>query len=275
MSENDCSQVVTHFGGHKFGCLFDVAIGPSEEVLVIDNTNHCVIVFDCSLNLQTVIGQGEGVSRLVHPIGLAVSKDGVVAISDWGRNHQVKKYSLQGKVLSINSGDNMDKNYCPKGLAYHNEVLYVVDEGNCKVLIFYDNAMPFAFGSRGSTGQLHPGQFLSPSRIAISKSDVIVITDCDGGYINFFSLTGNFISRTECENPLAVTVSPDGHIIAGCEYGPNIKVWGPDHLLINQFGDKGSHKGEFHGIRGIAINSTGTIYVVEWNNKRLQIISNT
>ena len=273
MSELNCSQVITHFGGHKFGCLFDVAIGPNQEVLVLDNTNHCVVVFDRELNPQTVIGQGEGESRLVHSTGLAVSKDSIIAVSDWGAICQVKKYSIQGKILSLLGGGNTTKNYCPKGLAFHNEALYVVDEGNCQVQVFHDDALSFVFGSKG-TEQLYPGQFASPSRIAIGNNDMVVITDSDGGFINTFSLIGKFICRIACDRPMAVTISPDGYIIAGCDNAPNIKVWMPNYVLISQFGKIGNCKGEFHGIRGMALSSTGTIYVVEWNNQRLKIISN-
>ena len=63
-------------------------------------------------------------------------------------------------------------------------------------------------------------------------------------------------------------------IILVSSVGTNIRVWSPAHQLISEFGKKGSQQGEFINICGIAINSTGTIYVVEaYPNKRLQIIS--
>ena len=40
------------------------------------------------------------------------------------------------------------------------------------------------------------------------------------------------------------------------------------------FGKKGSEQGEFYDIQGMAIDSSGIIYVVEWGNNRLQVISN-
>ena len=32
ITEQDCSQLVTHYGGKGFGCLCDVAVGPNGEV---------------------------------------------------------------------------------------------------------------------------------------------------------------------------------------------------------------------------------------------------
>ena len=125
MTEQDCSQVVTHYGGNKFGCLTDVAIAPTGEIVIVDYDNRCVVVLDDKLNLLKLIGQGSGNSS---PFGVAVT-DNVIAVSDWG-SHQVKKYSLQGELLSV-IGCHGHKNgqfNGPMGLAFNNnKLLYVVD----------------------------------------------------------------------------------------------------------------------------------------------------
>ena len=75
--------------------------------------------------------------------------------------------------------------------------------------------------------------------------------------------------------PWAITISPTGYLITGHTGDDNkIRVWSPTYQLINQFGKKGSKQGEFLSIRGMAIDYSGTIYVAEGHNKRLQIISN-
>ena len=274
MREGHC-QVMTHYGGNKFGTLYDVAIGVNNEVIIVDYTNKCVIVLDCNFALLAVIGQGSGDNRLVSPNGVAVSKDDIIAISDCS-SHQVKKYSLQGKLLSIigtNIGNNNGQFSVPRGLVFSsNKMLYVVDGCNHRVQVFQqDDKFAFTFGSEGS----NPGQFQDPVRIAIDTDNRVLVSDLHGNHISLFSHTGSFISRITCDRPLAITVSPDGHIIAGCHGGNNkIRVWSPTHELIEQFGKKGSQQGEFYRINGIAINySTGSVYVVEYDNKRLQVIS--
>ncbi|XP_065918256.1 E3 ubiquitin-protein ligase TRIM71-like isoform X2 [Dysidea avara] len=274
MREGHC-QVMTHYGGNKFGKLGDVAIGVNNEVIITDYTNNCVIVLDCNFALLAVIGQGSGDNRLVDPDGVAVSKDDIIAISDFS-SHQVKKYSLQGELLSI-IGNNIGNNNCqfnsPRGLVFSsNKMLYVVDGCNHRVQVFQqDDKFAFTFGSKGS----NPGQFQWPVRIAIDTDNKVLVSDYDGNHISLFSHTGSFISRITCDRPWAITVSPDGHIIAGCGGDNNkIRVWSPTHELIKQFGKRGSQQGEFSGINGIAINySTGSVYVVEYSNKRLQVIS--
>jgi len=269
MRQQDCS-VVTYYGGNKFGCLTDVAIGINDEVVIVDNTNKCVIVLDCNMTLLSVIGQGSGDSRLVNPIGVAVSKDGIIAVSDWG-SHQVKKYSLQGKLLSVignKSGNNNGQFDAPRGLVFgSNKMLYIVDRGNHRIQVFEDDKFAFTFGSEGS----NPGQFQYPIRIAIDTENKVLVSDYDVGHISLFSHTGSFISRVTCGRPWSITVSPDGYIITDCD--DKITIWSPAHQLVHQFGKKGSQQGEFDDIRGIAMNSAGTIYVAEYDNKRLQIIN--
>ena len=136
MTEQDCSQVVTHYGGNKFGGLTDVAIAPTGEVVIVDHDNKCVVVLDDTLNLLKWIRQGSGNSRLVRPHSVAVT-DNVIAVSDWGSD-QVKKYSLQGELLSVIGcrGDKNGQFSAPRGLAFNNnKLLYVVDGGNHRVQV--------------------------------------------------------------------------------------------------------------------------------------------
>ena len=275
MTEQDCSQVVTHYGGNvnKFGHLTDVAIAPTGEVVIVDDGNHHVIVLDDKLKLLKLIEQGSGNSRLVRPYGIAVTDD-VIAVSDLG-SHQVKKYSLQGEFLSVigcHGNMNGQFNY-PSRLAFNNmKLLYVVDRHNHRVQVFQeDDTFAFAFGSKGN----NPGQFQLPVRIAIDPNNNVLVTDRDANCIHLFTDNGQFIQTINSNRPYAITISPTGYLITGHDGDVNIiRVWSPTYQLINQFGIKGSKQGEFYGIAGMAIDSSGTIYVAEYSNERLQVISN-
>jgi len=274
MRQKHC-QVMTHYGENKFCFPRDVAIGVNDEVIVVDDTNKCVIVLDCNFALLAVIGRGNGDSRLVDPVCVAVSKDNIIAVSDWGSSHQVKKYTLQGNLLSVIGNNTGNKNghfSQPRGLVFSsNEMLYVVGTGNHRVQVFQlDDQFAFTFGSKGS----NPGQFQCPIRIAIDSDNRVFVSDCEGYHISLFSHTGSFISRITCDWPWAITVSPDGHIIASWDYGRNINVWSPTLELINQIITRGSQQGKFH-VCGITVSSNGTIYFADGNKDRLLVISNS
>ena len=276
MTEQDCSQVVTHYGGKKFSNLTDVDVGPNGEVIVVDHSNNSVVVFNDKLNMLRMIGQGSGDSRLIEPDGVAVT-DNVIAVSDYG-NHQVKKYSLQGEFLAVIGckGDERGQFNKPRGLAFDSKKkLYVVDKGNHRVQVFQqDNKFTDTFGSRG----LNPGQFQCPVMIAIDHNNKIFVTDCDADCIHLFNHNYHFLRKIDCRDVYTITTSPTGYLISGHKGENNkIKVWHPgnEYKLINQFGKKGSKQGEFYGIMGMAMSSTGVIYVVEWDNMRLQAISSS
>ena len=265
MTEQDCSQV-THYGGNKFGGLWDVAIAPTGEIVIIDD--YYVIVLDDKLKLLKLIEQ-----RLVNPYDVAVT-DNVIAVSDWG-NDEVKKYSLQGEFLSVIGcfgNKNGQFNY-PRGLAFNNnKLLYVVDGDNRRVQVFQeDDTFAFAFGSKGN----NPGQFQYPVRIAIDPNNNVLVTDLFANCIHLFTDNGQFIQKINSYEPEAITISLTGYLITG-HVGDDskIRVWSPTYQLINQFGIIGSKQGEFCVITGMAIDSSGTIYVAEEGNKRLQVISN-
>ena len=274
MTEQDCSQVVTHYGGNKFGHLNDVAIGPNGEVVIVDNGNDSIVLLDDKLNLLKVIGQGSGDSRLVTPYGVAVTGN-VIAVSDCG-SHQVKKYSLRGKLLSV-IGCHGHKNgqfTHPMGLASNNnKLLYVVDGGNYRVQVFQqDDKFAFSFGNRGS----NPEQFYYPVRIAIDHNSNVLVTDNNTNCIVIFTQSGEFIQIISTDRPWAITISPTGYLITSHEGDEDkIRVWCDNYQCIKMFGTKGSKQGEFNSITGMAMDSSGIICIAEGVNQRLQVISNS
>ena len=160
MVEQNCNKVVTHYKGNKFGYLSCVAIGPDGQVVIADYGNHCAVLLDDKLSLLKVIGQGSGNSKLVNPIGVAVT-DNVIAVSDEWSN-QVKKYSLQGELVSTIGchGNETSQFMNPMGLTFsNNKLLYVVDKDNYRVQVFNpDDTFAFSFGNKGNKWS-GPGYF--------------------------------------------------------------------------------------------------------------------
>ena len=274
MVEQNGNKVVTHYEGNKFGYLSCVAIGPDGQVVIADYGNHCAVLLDDKLSLLKVIGQGSGNSRLVNPIGVAVT-DNVIAVSDEWSN-QVKKYSLQGELVSTIGcyGNETSQFMSPMGLAFNNnKLLYVVDNDNHRVQVFKpDDTFAFSFGNKGNKWS-GPGYFCSIFSIAIDPNNNALVTDYDGGFIHIFDESGRFIQAIKCLWPDSIAISPTGYLITS-HYGDTnqIRVWSPTYSLIKQFGKKGPKEGEFNRPT-ISMDSSGSIYIAEWDNKRLQVLN--
>lgn len=255
---------MTHFGKYsaKFSSLRDVAIGPNEEIIIVDNGNRCVVVLDCKFNLLTVFGS----DTMTDPCCVAFG-NGIIAISDQVGSHQVKKYTLQGEFISVIGqwGTKIGEFDYPRGLTFNNGNLYVVDGFNYRVQVFQQDEKVFSFGRKG-TG---PGKFISPLRIANDSNHNILVSDYANNCISQFSCTGQFVRGISCINPWAITVTPDKHLITShCkETSYVICIWDPNYQLINEFG------GNFYDIRGIKIDSSGNIFMVDHKAKQLSIFS--
>ena len=261
-------QLVTHYGGKKFEWPRDIAIGPSNKVVMADSDNKEAMIFDKDLKLIKIFGQGSGDSRLINPTGVAINLN-VIAVSEY-RDHVVKIFSLQGEYQSkFGSRGSGDGQFCsPQGLCFNSKgLLYVVDNHNYRVQVFRENVFQFKFGSKGH----NPGQFNNPRYIAVNSSDKVFVTDhSDNGGISVFSQLGKFAMKINCNNPFAICIAPDDHIITDVK--DVLTVFSPTYEQITKFGVRGEGKGQFNNIRGIAINNSGTIYITEYFNKRLQII---
>ena len=273
MTEQNCYQMVTQCEGNEFGRLNDIGIGPNGEVVMVDYTSRCVVILDDKLNLLKKIEQESGDGLLANPNGVAVS-DEVIAISDAGfGSHQVKNYSWQGELISVIGcyGSKNGQFKYPRGLAFNDKkVLYVVDGENLRIQVFRGSTFIFSFGSKDQG----PRQFKCPVRIAIdpTKRNVLV-TDISANCIHVFTENGQFIQAIGCQDPWAIAISPTGYVITGHHGGVHkMSIWSPTYQLIKQFGKKGSKLGEFCGVIGMAMDTSGAIYIVEYFNKRLQVM---
>ena len=97
-------------------------------------------------------------------------------------------------------------------------------------------------------------------------------SDDDGG-IYVFSEDGHFIKKIYCNQPFATHIAPDDYIITHGDITQVLTVFSPTHEVTAKFGVRGKEKGQLCNIRGIAINSSGTIFVTEYYNHLLQIIT--
>lgn len=265
----------------NFTAPIGIATGPKDEIFVLDYSNPKVIVLKQNLSeASTITFKGE----VKKPTGIAVGND-MIAVGDQNTN-LVKLFSFQGnyhsKIGSFKKGMKPGQFNCPNGMGFNSKgILYVTDYYNYRVQAFDTNNENKYCGEFGSQGTC-PGQFKGyPGYIAVDKNDLIYVTDYSNNSINIYDADGihGFLCKIECYAPWAIAVTPDDCLVVVNYDHHKLFVFSPPHQighsrqLVTKYGSKGSDKGQFKQVYGVAVNTKGIIYIAEYGNKRIQVIN--
>jgi DNA-binding beta-propeller fold protein YncE len=135
------------------------------------------------------------------------------------------------------------------------------------------------------------GMFVFPHGIAVDKDGNVYVADANGkngkgDVVVKFSPEGKVLMTMGhpgmpgdapgyFDKPSAVAVAPDGTIYVADGHGGDsnarIVKLAPDGKVIKTWGKKGTGPGEFNEPHGIALDSTGRVFVADRVNARVQI----
>ena len=108
-------------------------------LIVSDNNEHCIKVFDRNGNFQDLFGMhGGGDGELDSPLFLSMNKSGQLVVSD-NLNHRIQVFELNGKFVGKfgTKGSNLGEFSNPISVAVlSNGRIVVTDSGNHRIQIF-------------------------------------------------------------------------------------------------------------------------------------------
>jgi DNA-binding beta-propeller fold protein YncE len=142
--------------------------------------------------------------------------------------------------------------------------LYVPDSGNHRIQVFdADGNFLREWGTTG-TG---PGEFFTLFDVAVAADGTVYALDLLA--LQAFDAQGNFLSRFPVSfTTTAVAVHPTGVVyVARIDRIQELDAAG---LVVHQWGSPGSGNGEFNGVRDLAFDASGMLYVVDSGNSRIQ-----
>jgi serine/threonine protein kinase/sugar lactone lactonase YvrE len=217
-----------------------IALDSEGHVYVADTGNGRIQEFSPSGTAMsewyTGIARGSGQG---HPTGLAIDRRGNVYVTDPARN-LVQEFSPAHKLrLQWGRTDRTHSLYwleSPTGIAVdgHGNV-YVADSGHFRVVEFAPSAAYFGTGrplrSWGGTRGYGPGQFSSPSGVAVDARGNVYVIDAGAAQVQVFTARGK---------------------------------------LIANWGRHGTDPGNFQEPTGIALDAAGNVYVADSGNSRIQ-----
>ncbi len=84
---------------------------------------------------------------------------------------------------------------------------------------------------------------------------------------------GAGINGDAFNRPSDVTWDRAGNVYVADGFGPNNRIakFNKDGNFLKKWGQTGSGQGQFNGIRGLASDAAGNLYVADFGNKRIQV----
>ena len=284
-------------GSNQYDSPRGIAMDPTNNLYVADGTGHRIQVFDDNGTYLKTIGNvisPENTSDLPNynkmdpslpwsylhlPFDIKLDSQDNVFVADTV-NNRIQKFDSEGNFL-LNIGRASDQRIGPfegqfnrpRALAIGaDDSVFVADTYYNRIQVFDNNGKFIkAFGSLGS----EPGQFSSPSGIAIDKSTGnVYVADSGNGRIQIFDSTGEYLSefRTKAQamEPY-FSIIHDGYLILSDNAQHKIHKFDLNNgSHLSEFGGVGEDPGKFRGPRGIAVDSNGNFWIADNYNNRIQ-----
>ena len=263
-------------GDGMFEYPLRVAVNDRNEIVVADQFNHRVQVFDSNGTFLRFFGhRGENAGEFNRPFGIATDKNRYILVSDC-YNHTVQIFSSEGKHLgSFGGRGSLDSQLqYPFGLSLDSTGnVIVADTGNKLIKIFTpDGRFVMKIGGQGS--------FSFPVH-CVQCGEYFIVSDSFEHCIKVFNREGHFQYKFgkkgagdgEFDGPRFLSVTQSKHLLVCDRYNERIQVFKVDGTFVQKFGLKGSKLGQLRGPFSSAVLSNGQIVVCDIDNHRIEIFA--
>jgi tripartite motif-containing protein 71 len=275
-------------GNGQFNRPVAVAVGPHDDVFVVDQGNSRIEVFTGAG--KSIGGWGSaGVAggQFVAPRGIAVDSHNHVYVADTG-NNRIEKFDSQGHVLKVwgTAGDSHGQFKQPVDVAVDaTGDVYVADAGNHRIQKF-DSSGRFitTWGKFGSGANIPADRFRGMGGISVSVQGDVFVTDPAEFKIKKFDRQGHFLRSWGSERshhgslgaPEDLATGKQGDVwVMETNIARRVQRFDPDGEFLGSFGtralDGQPGPGRFVESKGIAVSPrTGDVFVTDERANTIQ-----
>ena len=263
-------------GDGMFKYPLGVAVNDRDDIVVADESNHRVQVFDSNGTFLRSFGhKGDNAGELSYPFGIAIDKDRNIFVAEFG-NHRVQILSWEGRHLgSFGGKGSLDSQLLrPFGISLDSTGnVIVADAGNQLIKIFTpDGRFVMKIGGQGS--------FSYPVH-CVQCGEYFIVSDRDEHCIKVFNREGHFQYKFgekgqgdgEFNCPHFLSVNQSKQLLVCDRYNHRIQVFKVDGTFVEKFGFKGSDLGQFNELFSSAVLTNDCIVVPDIINHRIQIFA--
>ncbi len=247
----------------------DIAIYGEGRLFVADTGNRRVQVFNSEG--QFIASWNGGEDEFVEPLALVVDSQGNLYVLD-SEPGWIYRFTADGAPLGRFAGPEA-RFFHPRGLAIDEaDRLYVADTGGCRVVIY--NAAGERLGQLGRKGR-GPGELLEPTDVALDGQGGLYVVDTSNQRVQRLDPWGGYqaewpIPAASPYNGPHLTLAPDGSLLMTAPEQHQIQRYSPDGTLLDKWGSLGVVTGQFCIPIGLAVDQTGSVYVADTLNHRVQ-----
>ena len=251
----------------------------SDTEMVVSASDYIVHVYDI---------HGEEISRVhsnfTRPYGVSTDHRGHLWVTD-REAHMVQKFyrNDSGEFVKLfqfgSRGINAGQFSHPRGIAVHPDTddIYISDMKNNRIQIFKaESPVPSYKDQFGAPGKTQ-GLFNLPAGLCFNRKQQLVVCDDHNCRLQVFDAEGKFVEMlgtTRAQkgllcSPIGIAMDFHGRYVI-TEFGSHcVTFLSPEGDILNCVRSVGPGYGQFVHPRGIALDSSGYVYIADNENMRI------
>ncbi len=230
-----------------------MAFGPDGRLVIADDFNHRVQIYDKDFNLVTAFGgKGKSDGELTYPRGLAVDPEGSIYVADsW--NHRIQKFDSEGGHLKTigGYGDGKGEFNEPYGILIQPDGgIIVVERYNHRIQFFDANLVSQGWiGTRG--------------------------TELEDRLAQVYDTEPVLFPRPVFEFPTSLARDSYGYFYLTDSGNHRVIKFDPQWNIVGYLGVQGAEACQFEYPLCVTVGSQDYVYVTDLNNNRVQVFASS
>ena len=255
-------------GRGQFEWPLSMAISKKGEVAVTDFDLHRVEIFNTAGEWLREWGrEGSEEGQMMNPVGIAFDPEGNIAISDSG-NQRIQVFDSNGRFIRKMGEAELAR---PWGICVTGDGHIAVCDKEDIVVFTSNGELLRRFSQGGPPGWLDDYIVHVNNKFYVSyiSTHCVKVFSNEGQFLFAFGEKGE--EQGQFKFPQGLTVDKNDCLLVADRDDQCVKMFTLEGDFVGQFGKEGDELGEFYSPIDVGVASDGSVFVVEFGNKRLQL----